>query len=98
MLVANSGGKGQSGPTSGARVSEMIKTPLFREFKITPSKYAWQKYKDMFHFYFMLGFIPCITIVFLVNIFIGPPKLAIPEPGYIPKPWEYQRVRSCLHS
>jgi len=87
-----SSGKGQTQTgSSGIRVSELTKYPHFREFKITPSRYAWQKYKDMFHFYFMLGFIPLITIVFLVNVFIGPPKLAIPEPGYVPKPWEYQR-------
>jgi len=84
-------GQGQPGDPSGIRVAEFIKHPNFRQFKVTPSRYSWAKYKDMFHFYFLLGFIPCMTIVFLVNVFIGPPTLAIPEPGYVPKPWEYQR-------
>jgi len=90
-----SSGKGQtdakSSELTGIRVAEFTKHPNFRQFKVTPTRYSWHKYKDMFHFYFFLGFIPCMTVVILVNIFIGPPKLAIPEPGYIPKSWEYQR-------
>jgi len=62
-----------------------------RMFVITPSRYSWTKYKDAFHFYFMLGMIPGLAVVFLVNVFIGPPKLApIPE-GYIPKEHEYHK-------
>ncbi|XP_053646163.1 NADH dehydrogenase [ubiquinone] 1 beta subcomplex subunit 5, mitochondrial isoform X1 [Cherax quadricarinatus] len=60
-----------------------------RKMVITPSRWQWHKFKDMLHFYFMLGVIPLGTLVFLVNIFIGPAKLSpIPE-GYIPKNWEY---------
>jgi len=56
---------------------------------ITPSRWQWHKYKDMLHFYVMLGVIPLGALVFAINIFIGPAKLApIPE-DYIPKHWEY---------
>ncbi|XP_045620413.1 NADH dehydrogenase [ubiquinone] 1 beta subcomplex subunit 5, mitochondrial [Procambarus clarkii] len=60
-----------------------------RKMVITPSRWQWHKYKDMLHFYTMLGVIPLGTLVFLVNVFIGPAELApIPE-GYTPKYWEY---------
>jgi len=76
---------------TNATLLQSIKQPASRHFQITPSRYTWQKYKDMFHFYFFLGAIPGLIGVFLVNIYIGPPTLAeIPE-GYVPKHWEYQR-------
>lgn len=56
---------------------------------ITPSRFAWNKFKDHVHFYVLLGVIPLGLLVTYVNVFIGPPKLAeIPE-GYEPKHWEY---------
>jgi NADH dehydrogenase (ubiquinone) 1 beta subcomplex subunit 5 len=59
---------------------------------IIPSRYQWQKYKDLFHFYFMLGALPLLALVFYVNVFIGPATLAeIPE-GTKPNYWEYERV------
>jgi len=60
-------------------------------FEVTPSRYVWYLYKNLFHFYFMLGAIPLTALVFFVNVFIGPPTLQeIPE-GYTPKHWEYER-------
>jgi len=56
---------------------------------ITPSRWQWHKFKDMFHFYTMLGLIPLGILTFAVNVLVGPAKLApIPE-GYTPKHWEY---------
>ncbi len=63
-----------------------------RKFFITPSRFQWHKFKDLFHFYVMLGLIPVLGIVFYTNVFIGPATLSeIPE-GYVPKHWEYHRV------
>uniref|UniRef100_U5ERB1 NADH dehydrogenase [ubiquinone] 1 beta subcomplex subunit 5, mitochondrial n=1 Tax=Corethrella appendiculata TaxID=1370023 RepID=U5ERB1_9DIPT len=60
-------------------------------FTITPSRFQWHKFKDMFHFYVLLGAIPCLAVVFYANVFIGPAQLTeIPE-GYVPKHWEYHR-------
>jgi len=60
-------------------------------FEVTPSRYVWYLYKNLIHFYFMLGAIPLTGVVFFVNVFIGPPTLKeIPE-GYVPKHWEYER-------
>ncbi|XP_043264751.1 NADH dehydrogenase [ubiquinone] 1 beta subcomplex subunit 5, mitochondrial [Colletes gigas] len=59
--------------------------------KITPSEWQWTKLKDWLHFYFFLGAIPALSIMFYANVFIGPATLEpIPE-GYDPKPWEYFR-------
>ncbi|XP_050692217.1 NADH dehydrogenase [ubiquinone] 1 beta subcomplex subunit 5, mitochondrial-like [Eriocheir sinensis] len=60
-----------------------------RTMNITASRWQWHKFKDLLHYYFMLGAIPCTAIAFAVNVFIGPAELApIPE-GYTPKHWEY---------
>lgn len=62
------------------------------EFIIRPSRYQWNKFKDLLHFFVMLGVIPASIVVFCTNVFVGPAKLApIPE-GYVPKHWEYHRV------
>lgn len=59
---------------------------------IRPSRYQWNKFKDLLHFYLMLGLIPVTTIVMCCNIFIGPAQLQpIPE-DYVPKHWEYYKV------
>lgn len=59
---------------------------------ITPSRWQMYKYKDLFHFYLMLGVIPLSLLVFFINIYIGPAQLAeIPE-GYHPEKWEYYKV------
>uniref|UniRef100_A0A6B2ELK9 NADH dehydrogenase [ubiquinone] 1 beta subcomplex subunit 5, mitochondrial n=1 Tax=Phlebotomus kandelakii TaxID=1109342 RepID=A0A6B2ELK9_9DIPT len=58
---------------------------------ITPSRFQWHKFKDLLHFYTMLGLIPILGIVFYTNVFVGPATLTeIPE-GYEPQPWEYYR-------
>uniref|UniRef100_A0A1B0D414 NADH dehydrogenase [ubiquinone] 1 beta subcomplex subunit 5, mitochondrial n=1 Tax=Phlebotomus papatasi TaxID=29031 RepID=A0A1B0D414_PHLPP len=62
-----------------------------RTMFITPSRFQWHKFKDLIHFYVMLGLIPILGIVFYSNVFIGPATLTeIPE-GYVPKQWEYYR-------
>ncbi|XP_015513916.1 NADH dehydrogenase [ubiquinone] 1 beta subcomplex subunit 5, mitochondrial [Neodiprion pinetum] len=62
-----------------------------RIFPLQPSRWQWNKTKDLFHFYMMLGLIPVAIIVTGSYIFIGPATLQeIPE-GYVPKHWEYYR-------
>jgi len=59
---------------------------------IKPSRFQWDKFKDLMHFYVMLGVIPVTALVLYANIFVGPAQLAeIPE-GYVPKHWEYEKV------
>lgn len=61
-------------------------------FQLEPTRMQWHKFKDMLHFYTMLGLIPVAAIVFYCNVFIGPATLTeIPE-GHTPKHWEYHRV------
>lgn len=60
--------------------------------EIQPSRFQWNKFKDNLHFYTLIGALPCIAIIFITNVFIGPATLTpIPE-GYQPKHWEYHRV------
>ncbi|KAK7789471.1 hypothetical protein R5R35_012246 [Gryllus longicercus] len=62
-----------------------------RTMTITPSRWQWHKFKDLLHYYLMVGLIPVGLIVFYANVFIGPAQLAeIPE-GYVPKHWEYHQ-------
>lgn len=58
-------------------------------FHVTPSRFNYTQFKDDFHFYAMLGIIPLGTIIFLVNIYVGPAELAETPEGYEPKHWEY---------
>ncbi|XP_065334059.1 NADH dehydrogenase [ubiquinone] 1 beta subcomplex subunit 5, mitochondrial [Cloeon dipterum] len=61
------------------------------EMFITPSRFQWNKCKDMVHYYVFLGVIPLSLITFFVNIYVGPATLTpIPE-NYKPKYWEYYR-------
>lgn len=63
-----------------------------RMMAIQPSRFQWQKFKDNIHFYTLVGAIPLISLIFIVNVFIGPATLTpIPE-GYRPKHWEYDKV------
>ena len=62
-------------------------------FEIQPSRFQYRKFKDMLHFYTLLGIIPLGLLVFGANIFVGPATLSeIPE-DYVPKYWEYYSVR-----
>ncbi|XP_012261503.2 NADH dehydrogenase [ubiquinone] 1 beta subcomplex subunit 5, mitochondrial [Athalia rosae] len=62
-----------------------------RLFPLAPSRWHWNKTKDLVHFYFMLGIIPVTLIITGAYIFVGPATLQeIPE-GYVPKHWEYYR-------
>lgn len=59
---------------------------------VQPSRFQWNKFKDLLHFYVMLGVLPITGIVLYSNIFVGPAQLhEIPE-GYEPKYWEYHKV------
>jgi NADH dehydrogenase (ubiquinone) 1 beta subcomplex subunit 5 len=63
-----------------------------RVFPMQPSRWQWNKFKDMFQFYVMLGVIPLGLITLYANVFVGPATLSeIPE-DYTPKYWEYYRV------
>ncbi|XP_058800446.1 NADH dehydrogenase [ubiquinone] 1 beta subcomplex subunit 5, mitochondrial [Phymastichus coffea] len=58
---------------------------------ITPTRWQWDKTKDLIHFYFMVMAIPLGIITFCANVFVGPATLTeIPE-GYEPKYWEYYK-------
>ncbi|KOB66699.1 Lethal(3)neo18 [Operophtera brumata] len=56
-----------------------------------PSRWQWDKFKDMFHFYTMIGLIPVGAIIFYCNVFIGPATLTPIPDDYHPKHWEYHR-------
>lgn len=63
-----------------------------RTMAIKPSRWSWNKFKDMVHFYMMLGIIPSTLAILYINITIGPAKLAeIPE-NYVPEYHEYYAV------
>ncbi|KAK9881912.1 hypothetical protein WA026_018106 [Henosepilachna vigintioctopunctata] len=62
-----------------------------RTFAITPSRFSWDKFKDMVHFYILLGAIPATIFITYCNVFIGPATLSEIPPDYIPKHWEYYR-------
>lgn len=69
-----------------------------RLMTITPSRMQWHKFKDMLHFYVMLGVIPITAIVFYTNVFIGPATLTEAAEDSEPKHWEYHRVRTTKRS
>ncbi|CAG9788821.1 unnamed protein product [Diatraea saccharalis] len=58
---------------------------------LQPSRWQWHKFKDMFHYYLMVGLIPVGLIIFYTNVFIGPAQLTPIPDGYNPKYWEYHR-------
>lgn len=64
-----------------------------RVMEIIPSKYQWHKYKDLLHFYLMLGAIPALGLVFYTNVFIGPATLTEIPCDYQPRHWEYEKAR-----
>jgi len=59
---------------------------------VRETRWQWTKFKDLVHYYVLVGVIPLTLLTLYVNIFIGPAKLApIPE-GYRPEHWEYYKV------
>lgn len=63
-----------------------------RMMPLVPSRFQWHKFKDLFHFYVMVGVIPVAAIVFCANVFVGPATLTEIPSGYVPNHWEYHRV------
>ncbi|TPP67221.1 NADH dehydrogenase [ubiquinone] 1 beta subcomplex subunit 5 mitochondrial [Fasciola gigantica] len=58
---------------------------------VKSSEFMNKKIFDSLHFFVMLGAVPCLMLVFFVNVFVGPAELAdIPE-GHEPRYWEYHR-------
>lgn len=67
-----------------------------RTFPLQPTRWQWNKFKDLLHYYALMGLIPVVAVVTYVNIFIGPATLSeIPE-NYVPKHWEYHSVSIFL--
>lgn len=62
---------------------------------VQPSRFQWNKFKDLLHFYVMLGVLPITAIVMYCNIFIGPAQLHEIPADYEPKHWEYHKV--CMY-
>ncbi|CAH8563219.1 unnamed protein product [Schistosoma turkestanicum] len=55
------------------------------------SEYLPRVLFDSLHFYIMLGLVPTLFLIFIVNVFIGPAELTdIPE-DYEPRYWEYYK-------
>ena len=64
---------------------------------IKPSKWSWNRFKDLLNFYVLLGVIPATAVITYINLFIGPARLAeIPE-GYVPETHEYYAVSIVLY-
>lgn len=67
-------------------------------FPMESSRWQFDKFKDLMHYYIMIGVIPMACVIFFSNVFIGPAQLAeIPE-GYTPKHWEYFKVTEYKYS
>ncbi|KAL1465747.1 hypothetical protein WDU94_005290 [Cyamophila willieti] len=60
-------------------------------FEIKPSQWQWTKFKDFVHFYVMVGAVPCLAVMFLSNIYVGPATLTEVPEGYTPQHWEYHK-------
>lgn len=60
-----------------------------KHFAIEPSRFQWHKFKDLVHYYILVGAIPCFAVVFYTNVFIGPATLTETPKDYVPKHWEY---------
>lgn len=81
-----------NGKASNVEVlANVLQKRTHKTMVIQPSRWQWHKFKDLFHYYFMVGAIPVAAILFYANVFIGPATLApIPE-NYEPKHWEYYK-------
>ena len=63
-----------------------------RLMKIAPSRWSWNKFKDLLNFYFFLGALPCAALILGVNLLIGPARLVETPEDYVPEHWEYYSV------
>ncbi|XP_055913211.1 NADH dehydrogenase [ubiquinone] 1 beta subcomplex subunit 5, mitochondrial [Eupeodes corollae] len=78
-------------PVAKYAIQNQLRQMSGHKFQITPSRFQWHKFKDMLHFYVMLGLIPMTAVILYANIFVGPATLTeIPE-GYTPKYYETQK-------
>jgi NADH dehydrogenase (ubiquinone) 1 beta subcomplex subunit 5 len=59
---------------------------------MTPSRFQWHKFKDLLHFFSMIGLIPVSALIFYVNVVNGPAQLSEIPGEYEPHHWEYHRV------
>jgi NADH dehydrogenase (ubiquinone) 1 beta subcomplex subunit 5 len=59
---------------------------------IKETKWQSKKFRDLIHYYVLVGVIPLTLLITYVNVFIGPAKLAPIPDGYRPKHWEYYKV------
>ena len=60
-----------------------------RAMNIIPSRFQWNKFKDMLHLYFVGAAIPLLATIGIVNMTVGPATLSeIPE-DYVPREDEY---------
>ncbi|XP_025423007.1 NADH dehydrogenase [ubiquinone] 1 beta subcomplex subunit 5, mitochondrial [Sipha flava] len=58
---------------------------------IKETKWQSKKFRDLIHYYVLVGVIPLTLLITYVNVFIGPAKLAPIPDGYRPKHWEYYK-------
>lgn len=63
-----------------------------RLMNIKPSRFQWNKFKDLLHFYTLVGAIPVCLIILCTNVFVGPATLTPVPEGYQPNHWEYFKV------
>lgn len=73
-----------------------------RLMTITPSRFQWNKFKDMLHLYFVGTAVPLLAGVGLVNMFVGPATLTELPEDRVPAEDEYYKspitrflVRHC---
>lgn len=62
-----------------------------RLLPLTPSRWQWHKFKDLFHYYVLVGLIPVLGVVTYANVFVGPATLTEIPDNYTPKHWEYHK-------
>lgn len=58
---------------------------------IKETRWQWKKFKDLIHYYVLVGVIPLTLLITYTNVFIGPAKLAPIPDGYRPAHWEYYK-------
>ncbi|PAA55405.1 hypothetical protein BOX15_Mlig006740g1 [Macrostomum lignano] len=62
-----------------------------RKMLVQPSRYQWDHMWDDYHYYFLLGVIPCATLAIILYIFVGPAELTELPEDYEPQEYEYHR-------